>query len=95
MNPSRKIVPAPAGGGGGKDGGGAGKFPARDIYAPGDFGVGQEVWIHGRRFRIVDADLTTRKWFERNLGRSLLPAEDYPEDGYGAERAKVSIPKKR
>lgn len=67
----------------------------RDIYAPGDFGVGQEVWIHGRRFRIVDADLTTRKWFQRNLGRSLMPAEDYPEDGYGAERAKVSIPKKR
>lgn len=47
------------------------------------------------RFRIVDADLTTRQWFQRNLGRILKLAEDYPEDGYGAERAKVSVPKKR
>lgn len=43
----------------------------------------------------MDADLTTRQWFQRNLGRSLKPAENYPEDGYGAERAKVSAPKKR
>ena len=69
--------------------------PTRDIYAPGDFGVGEEVWIHGRRFRIVDADVTTRKWFKVNLGRELKEKEDYPEDGYGAQRAKVSIPKKR
>lgn len=77
--------------GGGKGGGCFG----RDIYAPGDFGVGEEVWIHGRRFRIVDADLTTRQWFKRTLGRTLEEAEDYPEDGYGAQRAKVSVPKKR
>ncbi|CAM9320788.1 unnamed protein product [Scytosiphon promiscuus] len=81
------------GGGGGK----SGSTPAvQDIYAPGDFDVGNEVWIHGRsRFRIVDADLTTRQWFQRNLGRTLKLAEGYPEDGYGAERAKVSVPKKR
>ncbi|CAN0432572.1 unnamed protein product [Ectocarpus sp. 12 AP-2014] len=96
--------PVRATGGGGNEGGvmggssgkgGATMHPPRDIYAPGDFGVGEEVWIHGRRFRIVDADLTTRQWFQRNLGRSLKPAENYPEDGYGAERAKVSAPKKR
>eukprot|EP00752_Nemacystus_decipiens_P010592 g9432.t1 len=96
------ATPVRATGGGGVDskgkGGGkkgAGASSGQDIYAPGDFGVGEEVWIHGRRFRIVDADLTTRQWFQRNLGRSLGPAEDYPDDGYGAERAKVSIPKKR
>lgn len=82
---------------GGKRGGGTGSAgrSGRDIYAPGDFGVGEEVWINGRRFRIVDADLTTRQWFERNVGRTLKEAEDYPEDGYGAQRAKVSVPKKR
>lgn len=83
-----------SGRGNGKGGGGE-RTRKRDIYAPGDFGVGEEVWIHGRRFRIVDADLTTRQWFERNLGRSLQEAEGYPEDGYGAQRAKVSVPKKR
>lgn len=80
--------------GSGKNGGGNSR-PRRDIYAPGDFGVGEEVWIHGRRFRIVDADVTTRKWFKLNLGRELKEAEDYPEDGYRAQRAKVSVPKKR
>ncbi|CAN0570570.1 unnamed protein product, partial [Laminaria digitata] len=75
--------------------GGGNSRPRRDIYAPGDFGVGEEVWIHGRRFRIVDADVTTRKWFKLNLGRELKEKEDYPEDGYGAQRAKVSVPKKR
>ncbi|CAM9435122.1 unnamed protein product, partial [Sphacelaria rigidula] len=66
-----------------------------DIYTPADFGVGEEIWIHGRRFRIVDADLNTRQWFERCLGRPLKAAEDYPEDGYGALRARASVPTKR
>lgn len=84
-----------AGKGGGGGSGGSGGRSRRDIYAPGDFGVGEEVWIHGRRFRVVDADLTTRQWFKRYLGRNLKEAEGYPEDGYGAQRAKVSMPKKR
>ena len=66
-----------------------------DIYTPGDFGVGVEVWISGRRFRIVDADLITRQWYKRTLGKTLKEAEDYPDDGYGAQRAKVSMPNKR
>lgn len=75
--------------------GGVGRGAFRDIYTPSDFGVGYEVWIHGRRFRIVDADLNTRQWYERCLGRALNPPEEYPEDGYGAQRTKVSVPKKR
>ena len=66
-----------------------------DIYTPGDFGVGVEVWISGRRFRIVEADLITRQWYKRTLGKTLKEAEDYPDDGYGAQRAKVSMPNKR
>lgn len=96
-SPTRATGGGEGEGEGGVVGGGKGgvSHSRRGIYAPGDFGVGEEVWIHGRRFRIVDADLTTRQWFERNLGKTLKEAEGYPEDGYGAQRAKVSVPKKR
>lgn len=95
-----KVIQPTTNGSGSKDGGvfkgvNGCKRSSRDIYMPADFGVGKEIWIHGRRFRIVDADLNTRQWYERCLGRSLQSAEDYPEDGYGAQRAKVSIPLKR
>lgn len=80
---------------GGRGKGSNNRKPRRSIYIPVDFGVGREIWIHGRKFRIVDADLNTRQWFERSLGRTLKPAEDCPEDGYRAQRAKVSVPKKR
>lgn len=65
------------------------------IYAPEDFAVGAEVWISGRRFRIVDADLSTREWYKRNLKRTLKEAEGYPDDGYVAKRTKASSFKKR
>lgn len=95
-----KVVQPTTNGSGSKDGGvfkgvNGCKRSSRDIYTPADFGVGEEIWIHGRRFRIVDADLNTRQWYERCLGRSLKSAEDYPEDGYRAQRAKVSVPSKR
>lgn len=65
------------------------------VYAPEDFSVGGEVWICGRRFRIVDADLSTRVWYKRHLGKTLKEAEGYPDDGYVSQRTKELNFKKR
>ncbi|CAN0350927.1 unnamed protein product [Discosporangium mesarthrocarpum] len=74
---------------------GSGLKGSRGIYTPEDFDVGKELWIYGRRFRIVDADANTRQWFKRSLGRPLGPAEEFPKDGYKEQRALFEVPSKR
>ncbi|CAM9119179.1 unnamed protein product [Chrysoparadoxa australica] len=61
---------------------GGGYYTAADII------VGQEIWILGRRFRIVDADRHTREWYSRELKLTQGEQEDYPDDGYAQERAR-------
>ncbi|KAG5186943.1 ef-hand domain-containing protein [Tribonema minus] len=63
------------------------------VYQPADFCVGEEIWVYGRRFRIVDADARTREWYRENLGLEQGPAEDVPDDGYARERQRFEVPK--
>jgi DUF1126 PH-like domain len=65
------------------------------VYQPEDFCVGQELWVYGRRFRIVDADARTREWFRTNLNLEQGAAEKVPDDGYAQERQRFEAPKQR
>ncbi|KAH8045733.1 alpha-tubulin binding protein [Aureococcus anophagefferens] len=46
------------------------KHPDGRKFTPGDFVIGEEVTIFGRTFTIVDADLGTRRVYERTAKRS-------------------------
>jgi len=59
------------------------------VFQPGDFEIGTHVEIFKRDFQIVDADTSTRSYFERELGVSLAPAIEYPVDGYDQSRARM------
>jgi hypothetical protein len=67
------------------------KHPDGRKFTPGDFVIGEEVTIFGRTFTIVDADLGTRRVYERAYGEALGPALDMPDDGFAAERARSEI----
>jgi len=51
----------------------------QEFYCVDDLDVGNDVVIYSRVYHIVDCDAFTR-YFYSQLGRSLKPFEDYPED---------------
>jgi len=56
--------------------------PDGQMFQPGDFGVGGVVEIRARRFHLVDADSSTRTYYEENFFQQLDKAIDYPQDAH-------------
>merc|ERR1712137_361329 len=61
------------------------KEDSQSYYSASDLGVGKELDLYGRVFKLTDADAFTRAFYEK-LGVMLEPAIDVPADPYTNSR---------
>ena len=56
------------------------KADGKTPYAPIDFMIGSHVILGGKNFRVVDADVNTRKYFQKCYNIEMPPAEQVADD---------------
>ena len=56
------------------------KVDGKTPYAPIDFMIGSHIILAGKNFRVVDADVNTRKYFQKTFNVTLPGAEKIPDD---------------
>ena len=60
-------------------------------YTYNDLGIGAELPMYGRTFRLVNADGFTTKFYAEKLGVDLGFAEEFPEDPYSTMRETAKL----
>ena len=62
------------------------KADGKTPYAPIDFMIGQHIILSGKNFRVVDADIATRKYFKKSFNINMAPKEFIPDDVFAKDQ---------
>ena len=62
------------------------KADGKTPYAPIDFMIGSHIILSGKNFRVVDADIRTRKFFKKMFNINMPSKENIPDDVFAKDQ---------